>query len=237
MKAFLLAAGFGTRLRPLTDTIPKCLIPIDGKPLLEYWLALFRRHGVTAVLINTHYLRDSVREFIDRHNRAGRQPQIMEFYEPELLGSGGTVAANRGFVAGEPSFFICYADNLTNIDLTELRRQHEHCGAPLTMALFRAGNPSQCGIATLDDTGRITEFVEKPTKPASNLANAGVYIAGPELFSYFPERTFSDFGKDVLPRLVGCMSGWETKDYLLDIGTPENYQKAQEDVKWIIKQA
>ena len=233
MKAFLLAAGFGTRLRPLTDTTPKCLVPIAGKPLLEYWLELFRRHGIAEVLLNTHYLREQVRDFVDRHNRKGLLPRITEFYEPELLGSGGTVAANREFVAGEDSFFICYADNLTNMDLSGMQLFHKENGALLTMALFRAGNPSQCGIARLDEADRIIAFEEKPQCPRSNLANAGVDIAGPELFSYFPDRTFSDFGKDVLPKLVGRMAGWETRDYLLDVGSPANYQKAQEDVQWI----
>ena len=236
MKAFLLAAGYGTRLRPLTDTTPKCLIPINGKPLLTYWLELFSRHSVTDVLINTHYLREQVHDFIERHNGSGQLPHAVEFYEPELLGSCGTVAANKDFVLNEDNFFICYADNLTNIDLTAIYEFHKAHDAPLTMALFRAGNPSQCGIAAMDECNRIIKFEEKPKAPKSNLANAGIYVADKRIYSYFPDKDFIDFGKDVLPYLTGNMYGWVTRDYLLDIGTPENYKKAQEGAVWITNQ-
>jgi len=235
MKAFLLSAGLGTRLRPLTDTVPKCLVPIKGKPLLTYWIELFERHSITDVLINTHYLHAQVHDYIKQHNISRKNPHIREFYEPELLGSGGTVSANRDFVVDEEFFFICYADNLTNIDLTAMLNFHIKHNSPFTMALFRAANPSQCGIVDLDKDNRIIKFEEKPQNPKSNLANAGLYIAGNNLFEKFPHRSFIDFGKDIIPLLAGNMYGWETSDYLIDIGTPNNYKKAQEDIKWIIQ--
>lgn len=231
MKAFLLAAGYGTRLRPLTDTVPKCLVPINGKPLLEWWLTLFKQHNVSEVLVNTHYLADQVREFIESYNKRNTGLRLIEYYEPILLGSGGTVLQNKDFVQDENEFLICYADNLTDIDITSLLSFHRSGNAVLTMALFRASHPEQCGIAALDNDGRIIEFEEKPLNPKSDLANAGVYIANKELFRFFPEAKFLDFGKDILPRLVGNMRGWETKEYLLDIGTLENYKKAQ--LEWI----
>ena len=227
----MLAAGYGTRLRPLTDRIPKCLVPIGGKPLLEWWLELLQQHGVTQVLVNTHYLAEQVRGFIQAYNARHTGVSVTEFYEPELLGSGGTVWANRAFVAGENKFYICYADNLTDMDLTALRAVHAQSGAPLTMALFRSPRPKACGIAQMDATGRIVKFEEKPAQPRGNLANAGVYVAGQGLFDCFPEQAFLDLGKDVLPRLVGRMAGWETADYLIDIGTPENYEKAKREWK------
>ena len=231
MKAFLLAAGFGTRLRPLTDQIPKCLVPIQGKPLLEWWFLLLKKHGVTEVLVNTHYLAEQVRAFIHLYNTRNTGLAVTEYYEPILLGSGGTVLANREFVSGEQEFFICYADNLTNIDLTSLLAAHREGGEVLTMALFRASHPEQCGIAELDKYGRIVSFIEKPSSPQSNLANAGIYVAGQRLFDFFPNAKFVDFGKDILPRLANQMIGWETSDYLIDIGTPENYAKAQQE--WV----
>ena len=231
-KAFLLAAGFGTRLRPLTDTTPKCLIEICGKPLMGWWLDLFETHGVEEVLVNTHYLSEQVREFIRAYNAENHPVRIREFYEEELLGSGGTVAANRDFVGEDESFFICYADNLTDMDLTALARTHESHNGILTMALFHTNVPRQCGIAAVDEEGRITEFVEKPDEPKSDLANAGVYVARRELFRELPAPgTFCDFGKDVLPRLVGRMYGCETKSYLIDIGTHENLRRARESWK------
>ena len=230
MKAYLLAAGLGTRLRPVTETTPKCLVPINGRPLLDYWMDLFNKYGVTDVLVNTHYLADQVSAYISNHNECGG-PHITEFYEPELLGSGGTVAANKDFVLGEESFFICYADNLTNINLGRMKQFHYEHNSSFTMALFRAPNPSQCGIAELDKNSRIIDFVEKPAQPKSDLSNAGVYLANQSLFDYLPQGQFCDFGNDVIPKLIGKMYGLEIDDYLLDVGTLEKYEKAQLDVK------
>ncbi len=230
MKAFLLAAGLGTRLRPLTETTPKCLIPIQGKPLMEWWLELFAKHGVTEVLVNTHYLADSVRSFIREWNSSRGIPVVKEFYEETLLGSGGTVAANRDFVGDDEDFLICYADNLTDVDLTAFQEFHKTHDGVLSMALFHAGRPRECGIAALDENGRIVEFEEKPAQPKSDLANAGLYIARRRLFDYLPQRNgLLDFGRDVLPKLVGEMYGWQAEGYLLDIGTIENYEKANKE--------
>lgn len=228
MKAFLLAAGFGTRLKPLTDTMPKCLVPVAGKPLLYWWFQLLEHHGVTEVLINTHYLFGQVRRYIDDYNKIGKL-HVHEFYEPVLLGSGGTVAANKNFVIDEESFLICYADNLTDVNISDIIQFHNSHDGILTMALFHANNPKQCGIAQVDEIRKIVEFIEKPQNPASNLANAGIYVARKEIFDFFPNREFIDFGNDILPQLVGRMYGWEIQDYLIDIGTFENYEKAKSD--------
>ncbi|MDD3920522.1 MAG: nucleotidyltransferase family protein [Eubacteriales bacterium] len=227
MKAFLLAAGLGTRLRPLTETTPKCLIPVCGKPLLAWWMELFLRHGVDTVLVNTHYLSAQVRAFLYAYNAAKTGVRIVEAYEPQLLGSGGTIKVNRAFIGADESFLICNADNLTDIDLSDLMTYHNTHTGVITMALFRSDCPRQCGIAALDSTGRITEFTEKPEAPVSNLANAGVYIARKELFMHIPENGFCDLGKDVLPRLIGRMYGYEMHDYLIDIGTLKNLEKAR----------
>ena len=230
MKAFLLAAGLGTRLRPLTETTPKCLVPIKGKPLMEWWLELFAKHGVTEVLVNTHYLAEQVRSFIGEWNSINATPVVKEFYEETLLGSGGTVAANRGFIGDDEDFLICYADNLTDVDLTAFRKFHQTHDGILSMALFHTNRPCECGIAALDESGRIAEFEEKPAHPKSNLANAGLYIARQQIFDYLPQTSgLLDFGKDVLPQLVGRMYGWQTEGYLLDIGTIENYEKANRE--------
>lgn len=227
MKAFLLAAGYGTRLRPITDTIPKCMVPIHGQPLLGWWFDLFQRHGVTQALVNTHYLPGPVREYIRGYNARGTGLTVYEAYEPALLGSGGTIRANRAFVEGEESFLICYADNLTDADLTAFQNFHRARGGFFTMALFRSNVPEQCGIAELDDEGRIVTFEEKPKRPRSNLANAGMYMADERVFPYLDaEKTPLDFGRDVLPRLVGQMSGWYADGYLIDVGTLGNYKKA-----------
>lgn len=229
MKAFLLAAGLGSRLRPITDTIPKCLVAVAGRPMLDWWMDLFVRHGVTEVLINTNYLHEQVLEYITAHNLSGAKPKINMVYEAELLGSGGTVQANKEFVSDEELFFICYADNITNMDLTALKIFHKQHDGVLSMALFNAPNPKECGIATIDGNHCIRSFIEKPTRPESNLANAGIYVANKTLFLFLPKDGFCDFGKDVLPRLIDRMYGWETNDYILDVGTIKNYLRANQE--------
>ena len=168
-KAFLLAAGKGTRLKPLTDSTAKCLLPLSGKPLLEYWLRLCERHGMSEVLINLHHHADQVRSFIASREWPLR---IHLAFEPSLLGSAGTLNANRDFVADATSFAVFYADNLTNINLTAMREAHQHTDSLLTMGLFHAANPAACGIVEMDQGGRIVDFVEKPSEPRSDLANA-----------------------------------------------------------------
>jgi mannose-1-phosphate guanylyltransferase len=222
MKAFLLAAGEGTRLRPLTDEIPKCLIPIHGRPLLSIWFDLLKRHGIDEVLINLHHLPHVVAGYV-RNN--ARDIKVNIFYEEELLGSAGTVLANREFVKGEESFFILYADNLTNVNLGMMLDFHNRHGGIFTMGLFKTDVPQQCGVVELDDDGLISSFIEKPQRPSGNLANAGIFLADEGLFDYIPERK-ADFGFDVLPKLVGKMYGYVINEYLLDIGTIPNYRQA-----------
>ena len=172
MKAFLLAAGVGSRLRPLTDQTPKCLLPIDGTTLLDRWLDAFDRAGVSEVLVNTHHLADLVESHLAARNRP---PAVRMVHEPVLLGSAGTLVANREWVEGEPFFLACNADNLTDFDLGALIDAHLRGGEMATLTLFRSADPAACGIVQLDEGGRVIEFVEKPAFPKGDLANAGMY--------------------------------------------------------------
>ena len=156
-KALLLAGGLGTRLRPLTETVPKCLIPVAGKPMLDYWYDALEAAGISDVLLNTHHLRDQVVNHINAAN-AARSLSITEAWEPQLLGSAGTLAANRGFGDGADEIVIIYADNLSDVDLSALVAFHRAHGDPMTMMLFHTEYPEQCGIATLDEQDRITDF-------------------------------------------------------------------------------
>jgi len=226
MKAFLLAAGEGRRLRPLTDTTPKCLVPINGTPLLSLWLELCRTHRITEILINLHHLHEKVLSFL-KGSACG--VKVTAVYEEKLLGSAGTVARHRPFVAGEEDFFILYADNLTNVDLGKMLRFHRRLKSLFTMGLFRTEQPREKGIVALDNDSRVIQFVEKPANPPSNLANAGIYIASQEIYRHLPAGDFLDFGFDVLPKLVGQMHGYVIGDYLLDIGTHSTYQQAQRE--------
>lgn len=233
MKAFLLAAGLGTRLKPLTLSTPKCLIPILNKPLLAWWIDLFIQHNIKEVLINLHHLPEQVKEFLIENNRGIK---FFFFEEERLLGSGGSLRENKWFVKNENEFFIFYADNLTNYDFTEFLSFHRNHYKPFSMALFRTETPHSKGISELNKDDTIINFVEKPSNPVSNLANAGMYIASPELLDLIPEKEIADIGFDLLPKLVGKMKGWiPEKGYLRDIGTHEDLKIAQIEWSKIIK--
>ena len=228
LKAFLLAAGIGTRLRPLTNDIPKCLLPIGGKPLLQIWLEHLCKHGIDEVLISTHWHHEKVEEFL---KRCCEYPlNVLTFHEPELLGSAGTLLANKDWVAEGQPFFILYGDNLTNVNLSEMLAFHRQHGMPFTLGVFKTKTPSQCGIAEVGEDGAVRSFVEKPENPKSNLAAAGVYVADRKIYDFFPQEGGSlkplDLGFHVLPNLVGRMKAYFI-DFLMDIGTPESYEKAQ----------
>jgi mannose-1-phosphate guanylyltransferase len=224
VKAFLLAAGHGTRLRPLTDTIPKCLVPICGVPMLQIWLELCQRSGIDEVLINLHAHADTVRTAIAEHD-CGVRVQISD--EPVLLGSAGTLLANRDWVASEPCFWIFYADVLTNADLPAIFRAHERHRPAATIGLYKVKEPSRCGVVSFDERFVVREFVEKPARPKSNWAFSGVMLGTQELIDAIPCRTPVDLGFDVLPQLGGRMIAYPISEYLLDIGTMENYHMAQ----------
>ena len=225
MKAFLLAGGRGERLRPLTLTVPKCLAPINGTPLLAIWLDLLSRQGVTDVLLNISHHVEAVRAFLAA--REHRAPRVHLVVETQPKGSAGTVGANRSFVADEPDFWVFYADNLTNLKLAPMLAAHRSHDGLLTMGLFHAPNPRAAGIAEVDTTGRIVGFTEKPAQPAGDLANAGIYLARRAVLDLLPARDgVVDFGHHVLPHLVGRMFGHVIEDFLMDIGTPDALERA-----------
>lgn len=227
MKAFLLAAGKGTRLQPLTFHTPKCLVSIYGRPLIEYWFDLFERYGIDEILINTSHLSEKVRDYINSHSRG---LNIMLTYEETLLGSGGTLKQNWDFVKGEDTFFIFYADNLTDINLKKMMQFHKARRTDFTLAVFKVPNPHECGIIEMDENSSIISFVEKPANPASTLAFAGIMISSPKLAHYFPDRDIFDLGHDVLPGVAGNAAGYVIDDYLLDIGNPEKLNQAETDM-------
>lgn len=226
MKAFLLAAGLGTRLRPLTDTVPKCLVPIDGVPLLDIWLDQLAAAGVDEVLVNLHHLP----ELVTRHLSNRPLPvAVRTSYEPTLLGSAGTLRANRDFVAAADMFLAVNADNLTDFDLRLLVEKQRASGAVATLALFRATDPGSCGILELRD-GVVGSFEEKPENPRSDLANAGLYAFTPAVLDVIDGPVPADIGGHVLPRLVGRARGMSIGDaYFVDVGTHEALERARRE--------
>ena len=159
MRALLLAAGLGTRLRPITDHAPKCLVPIHDKPLLEYWLDLLLPNGIDRVLLNTHYLPEKVLEFVYASPWRNR---ISTVHEDVLLGTGGTVLANRAFFGNTP-FLVAHADNLTRFDVAAFMARHRDRppGAEITMMTFDTDDPRSCGIVEEGADGMVTAFQKK----------------------------------------------------------------------------
>ena len=225
MKAILLAAGLGTRLGELTRHVPKCLLPICGQPLLTYWFRALERAGVEDVLINLHYHADAVRNYLSGLETPIR---VTTFYEPELLGSAGTLREAWDFVADETDFYVIYADNLARVDLGRLWSFHEAAGRPvLSLLAYPTDQPERCGILEFAADGRVITFKEKPPQPRSKFANAGIHVASAALREFLPEKTPADLGFDVLPRLIGRMYGYVTDEYIQYIGTPETYAAAE----------
>jgi len=226
MKAFLLAAGLGARLRPVTDTTPKCMLVIDGRPMLDIWLDAFGQAGVDEVLVNLHHLPEVVTAHLAA--RTGL-PMVRTSYEPSLLGSAGTLLANRRWIDDEEFFLACYADNLTDFDLRSLADKHRERGGIATMAVFHSDRPSAGGVVDLDESGRVIGFVEKPSEPASDLTNAGMYAFSPAVLDEIDGMPPKDIGFDLLPRLVGRAWAVPVDGYFCDVGTPDAYCRAREE--------
>lgn len=229
MRALLLAAGTGTRLRPLTDTIPKCLVPIHGKPLLGYWLSMLHDAGVHPILVNLHYLADMVRAYIEN---SGFRQIVSTVYEENLLGTAGTLLRNRAFFGRDPLMLV-HADNLSRFDVHAFVESHRTRppGCEITMMTFRTPTPESCGIVELDERGVVKAFHEKVPEPPGNLANGAVYILEPSIFRFLERlgKEAIDFSTEVLPHYVGRIFTFHNDVYHRDIGTMESYEAANRD--------
>ncbi|HEX3150055.1 MAG TPA: HAD-IIIA family hydrolase [Gemmataceae bacterium] len=235
-RALLLAAGNGQRLRPLTDRTPKCLLPILGRPLLDYWVDELVACGVAEARVNTHAHRSQMTSFIERINRRGGL-RLSESHEPELLGSAGAMSANADLADRTDAVLIIYADNFSTVRLEQLLAFHRCHGDGFTMLLYRPDEPRQCGIAVLNGDDRITAFVEKPVEPPGEWANAGVYVLSPDLYRQVARMGAFDIGFDVLPRLVGEMRGLRAAGYHRDIGSLPAYERACTDAAAVLPAA
>ena len=224
MKAFLLAAGLGSRLRPVTEVVPKCMVDIGGRPMLDIWLEALAAAGVDEVLVNVHHLPEVVYGVLADKTVP---LDVRTVFEPDLLGSAGTLLANRDWVQGEEMFLACYADNLTDFSLRNLVREHRKHQPTATLTGFRSSNPSAGGVMETDSAGWLTRFTEKPNQPVSDLVNAGMYAFAPNVLDEIDPVPPHDIGYDLLPRLVGRARVVPVDGYFTDIGTPEAYHRAQ----------
>jgi mannose-1-phosphate guanylyltransferase len=226
MKAFLLAAGLGTRLRPITDHTPKCMLSVCGKPLLAIWLDALDRAGVGEVHINLHHLPEVVYQYLRSRDCP---PLVRTSFEPVLLGSAGTLAAQRRWVEDDEVFLACNADNLTDFDLRSLVEFHRQSGGVASLTLFHSQHPSSCGVIEVDNKGLVVSFVEKPPCPSTDLSNAGMYAFHPSVIDEVQGPVPSDIGTDLLPGLVGRARAIPVNGYFRDIGTADAYEQAQRE--------
>lgn len=232
MRVILLSAGFGTRLRPITDHIPKCLVPIHGRPLLSYWLDNLFMNDVERVLINTHYLADQVVDFVTKSKWHER---IELVYEVELLGTGGTVLENVVFTKSS-AFIVAHADNLTKFDLNKLLEKHKKrpAGIEMTMMTFETDSPLTCGIVETDISDRLIQFHEKSDSPPGNRANAAVYVCEPYVIKFLKtfNRKVIDISNELIPAMIDKIQCHHSVEYHRDIGSIDSLRLAEMEFKF-----
>jgi len=232
IKSLLLAAGLGTRLRPITSNIPKCLVEIENKPLLYHWFEKLENINTDSILINTHYLSEQVDKFLQTQNN--RKFKFTTIFEDELLGTAGTLIANIKFFKNSIGLLI-HADNFSNFDLNKLIEAHKSkpSNCLLTMLTFNTDTPSSCGIVEIDEKNILRKFYEKVKKPPSNKANAAIYVFEEEFLKWLLENLpkANDFSTEIIPNLIGQIYTYHTDETYIDIGTIEALKIARQFAK------
>ncbi len=227
--AVLLAAGMGTRLRPLTDSTPKCLVPIAGRPLLDFWLEACVDAGFYPIIVNTHHLANQVHEYVCRSSFARH---VLLAHEEQLLGTGGTLLRHAEVLQNGP-FFVAHADNLSIFALKAFVAAHgmrPDCCA-MTMLLFNTTEPESCGIVSLDEIGIVRAFHEKQAGVKGTLANGAVYMMESEILAALRTIPSShpDLSLDLIPLYLGRIFTFSEVAYHRDIGTSASLARARKD--------
>jgi mannose-1-phosphate guanylyltransferase len=234
INVLLLAAGKGTRLRPITNNIPKCLVKIGDKPLLEYWLnILYNSTIVDKIYINVCYLSEQVVDYVKKHKLSNK---IILLREEKLLGTGGTLVKLLREIQNENPIFFAHADNFTDFDIDKFYKAHllrpKICG--ITMMTFVTDDPESCGVVSVNEDGVVVDFHEKSNKYHGNLANGAIFMIDKDFQIQIKNlKNIEDFSAEVIPKYLNKIFTYENKSYLLDIGTPEKLLKARELLKSI----
>jgi len=215
MRAMVLAAGLGTRLRPLTYEITKPMVPVLDRPVMEHIVELLERHGFGEVIANLHYFPETISDYFG--------DRLSYRVEEELLGTAGGVRACADFF-GDDSFLVISGDALTDIDLGALATRHRESGGVATLAVKKVPDTREYGVVLHDREGRITGFQEKPEpdEALSDLGNCGIYVFSPQIFDYFPDRPFADWAQDIFPVLLANDVPFhihEVREYWNDVGS------------------
>jgi len=232
VKAVVMAGGEGTRLRPLTASVPKPLLPVVNRPLMAHVLRLLRRHGFTDVVVTVQFLASLVRNHFGDGEEFG--VSITYANEESPLGTAGSIK-NAESALCDGTFLVISGDALTDIDLTDLIAFHRERDALITACLARVPDPLEFGITILDEDGRVQRFLEKPSwgQVFSDTVNTGIYVVEPEVFDYIPAGEIVDWSEDVFPALLAkdkAVYGYVAAGYWEDVGTHEKYLQAQADV-------
>jgi len=231
LKAMILAAGLGTRLRPLTNVVSKPMVRMAGRPCIEHAVRLLKKYGVTDIMINLHYKPEMIQEYFGDGSAFG--VQISYSYEKELMGTAGGFKLAEKFFEYE-SALIVSGDALTDINLKKFLQFHKENQGIATLALKKVADSTLYGVVATEQK-RIVQFQEKPKREEaiSNLANTGIYLFEPEIFEHIPEGMFYDFGKQVFPELLAKgkkMCGYMMQEYWCDVGDLNIYREAHYDM-------
>lgn len=239
LRALVLCAGEGTRLRPLTLTRPKALVEVAGVPLAAHLLRWLRQFGVVDVAINLHYLPAAIPAALGDGSVFGMN--IRYSYEEQLLGTAGAARRLASWFSG--TFLVAYGDILTDVDLTPLIQMHRASGVLATLGLTKVDDPTRAGIVVTEPSGRVQRFVEKPSTaevPAlldaqgTAWASGGIYVLEPAVLDLVPPDVPSDFGHDLFPQLLlqgAPVHALPLNGYLLDIGSLERLAQAEADAR------
>lgn len=225
--ALILAGGKGERFKPLTHEIPKPMIPLNGKPLIEHSLDLFKKYGIKDVIISVGYLGEKIKEYFGNGARFGLNITYIEEKSP--LGTAGPLKMAKNLI--KDTCLVCNADELKEIDLVDMFIFHKENHAKATIALTTVKNPSEYGVARLNGN-KILEFIEKPKNPPTNLINAGLYIMEPEVIDLIPDG-YAMLETDVFPKIAkeGRLFGYSFSGYWKPVGNMEQYNEAINDLR------
>ncbi len=232
MKAVILAAGKGERLKGVTSHLPKPMIEYKGKPILQHNLELCKKFGVNEVFINTHHLHEVIQNYFSDGEKFG--VKITYSIEESLLGTSGAVKNFKSQIGNDP-FFVIYGDNYSDYDLDSLRTMNEKQNCLAVIGFHYREDTSQSGVAEFARDGRITRFIEKPKQGESDShwVNAGVYYLQPDIFQYIPDG-FSDFAKDIFPCLLDAgipVYGVCNDSHVKAFDTTEMYTRSMKDTQ------